>query len=253
MKINAIIVDDEAHARKALTHLLKDYPDIHVLGEFENGKTAVKAVFDLNPQVVFLDIQMPKLDGFEVLELLGDDAPLIVFVTAHDEYAIQAFDKNALDYLLKPVEKERLATTVQRIEERINEANGTPGFKEAEPMLQQRQLDYAPMSRILVREKADVYVVPATDVFAIEAADDYVVIHTAEKSHIKQERLGNLESRLDAQQFCRIHRSTIINLDFLHGIESEGKDSKYANLKIGNEHKQFAISRSGYSKLISLL
>ncbi|WP_075184764.1 LytR/AlgR family response regulator transcription factor [Teredinibacter haidensis] len=248
MDIKAIIVDDESHARQALRHLLQAHSEIDILAECENGLAAVKSVHEVKPQVMFLDIQMPKLDGFDVLDLLGDSAPLTVFVTAHDEYAIQAFENNALDYLLKPISRERLALTVERLEQRLQ--NGIDSPMLADNLLHAHLQKQAPVNRILVRDKGDVYVIATADVVAIEAADDYVVIHTEKQNHIKQERLGNMESLLDARQFCRIHRSTIINLDYLSGIESEGKDSRFVLLKNGS---QFAISRNGYSRLIQVL
>ncbi|TVZ41669.1 LytTR family two component transcriptional regulator [Alteromonadaceae bacterium 2753L.S.0a.02] len=246
--MKVILVDDEPHARQALKHLLSSYEEINLVAECENGLIAVKAVHELQPEVIFLDIQMPKLDGFDVLELLGNAAPLIVFVTAHDEYAIQAFENNALDYLLKPVSKERLASTIERITSRLS-APADPLLK-TRSLVENHQQTLAPINRILVRDKGDVFVVATSDVIAIEAADDYVVIHTPESKLVKQERLGNLEKLLDPRLFCRIHRSSIINLDYLAGIETEGKDTRFANLKNG---LQLVISRSGYAKLIQVL
>lgn len=249
MTITAIIVDDESHARQALGQLLADYPEIQVLAQCGNGVEAVKAVNDLNPMVVFLDIHMPKLDGFDVLELLGEAAPTVVFVTAHDDYAIQAFEKNALDYLLKPVSRERLQATIKRLQQQYPHDPGNQSSSTEKVVLEHQQTQ-APVSRILVRNQADVHVIPTGNIVAIEAADDYVVIHTPEQSHIKQERLNNLEAILDPQQFCRIHRSCMINLDYIEGIETEGKDNRFALM---SNNKQFAISRSGYSRLIKVL
>lgn len=252
--IKAIVVDDESHARQALMTLLKAHPEIEVIAECENGMSAVKTVNDLQPHIMFLDIQMPKLDGLEVLELLGDTAPLTVFVTAHNDYAIQAFEKNAVDYLLKPINKARLAQSVERLQQRLAQDKPTEYRQQQQSAAQQLNQTSGPIQRILVREKGDVHVIPVGDVTAIEAADDYVVIHTADHSHIKQERLTRLESQLDPQQFCRIHRSTLINLDYLQGIETEAKETRFAILKLPNgNNKQYAISRSGYSKLIELL
>lgn len=259
-KITAIVVDDEPHARQALQKLLAAHPHIEVVAECENGKAAVKAVNDLQPQLMFLDIHMPKLDGFEVLELLGDTAPITVFITAHDDYAIQAFDKNALDYLLKPVSKDRLSQTIERIGLRLNAQLSTEAYKTQQKNLSDSLASStaasatSPLQRILVRDKGDVFVIACKDVIAIEAADDYVVIHTEQQSHIKQDRLANFETRLDPQQYCRVHRSTLINLDYLQGIETEGKETRFAQMKMGGDKiKAFAISRSGYSKLIEML
>lgn len=248
MSISAIIVDDEPHARQAMSRLLQPHADIDVLCECDNGLTAVKAVNERHPNVVFLDIHMPKLDGFDVLDLLGDEAPLIVFVTAHDTYALQAFENNAVDYLLKPVSTERIALTVTRLQERL--VSQVQIRQRNENLLRSHQKTQAPVNRILVREQGDVHVIASADIVAIEAADDYVVIQTLERSYIKQERLSHLESILDTRLFCRIHRSSIINLDYLSGIETEGKETRFANLK---NKKQYAISRSGYSKLIDIL
>lgn len=250
MTISAIIVDDESHARQALSHLLRQHPCLTIIESCENGLAAVKAVHRLQPDVLFLDIQMPKLDGFDVLELLGEDAPLVVFVTAHNDYAIQAFENNAVDYLLKPVAAERLAATVSRLQDRIGlQAPDQPHPNNAQ-LLHDHQQSQAPINRILIRDRGDVHVIPTSEVIAVEAADDYVVIHTTSVRHIKYERMSNLENLLDERQFCRIHRSAIINLDFLAGIETETKDSRFANLKNG---LQLPISRSGYSKLLQQL
>lgn len=251
MKISAIIVDDEPHAREALKHLLGNYAHIDLVAECDNGLEAVKAVHDFSPRVMFLDIHMPKLDGFDVLELLAGSAPVTVFVTAHDEYAIKAFETNALDYLLKPVSRERLDKTMQRLEKRFSPDNeASADLRNMDSLLLQHKETLAPLSRILVRENGDVHVIPTTDVIAIEAADDYVVIYTQNKNFIKQERLNILETLLDSRLFCRIHRSAIVNLDYLAGIETEGKDNRYACMK---NKTRFGISRSGYAKLIKIL
>lgn len=251
MKISAIIVDDEPHARDALRHLLSGYPQIDIIAECDNGLRAVKTVHECSPQAMFLDIHMPKLDGFDVLELLAEAAPVTVFVTAHDEYAIQAFEANALDYLLKPVSRERLDKTVERLEKLFSQgSDNSPDTTHLDSLLQRHKETLAPLSRILVREHGDVHVIPTGDIIAIEAADDYVVIHTPAKNFIKQERLNNLKNLLDARHFCRIHRSAIVNLDHLAGVETEGKDNRYARMK---NNSMFSISRGGYAKLIKLL
>ena len=248
MSISALIVDDEAHARQGLRQLLAAFADLDIVAECENGMAAIKAVQQFNPQVIFLDIQMPKLDGFDVLELLGDNAPAVVFVTAHDDYAIQAFEANAVDYLLKPVSRERLEKTWSRLLQRI--AAQEPANPHSQQLLQTHKNQQLPISRILIRDKAEVIVVPTAEVMALEAADDYVVIHTASQSYIKQERLTNLENQLDPKVFCRIHRSAILNVDFLAGIETEGRDNRLAVLR---NNKQLPISRSGYARLVQLL
>lgn len=248
MTIGALIVDDEAHARQGLRQLLSNFADLQILAECENGMAAIKAVQQFNPQVIFLDIQMPKLDGFDVLELLGENAPTVVFVTAHDDYAIQAFEANAVDYLLKPVSRERLEKTWVRLLQRI--AVQEPASDSNQKLIQSHKNQQLPISRILIRDKAEVIVVPTANVMALEAADDYVAIHTATQTYIKQERLNNLENQLDPKVFCRIHRSAILNIDFLAGIETEGRDNRFAVLR---NNKQLPISRSGYARLVQLL
>ncbi len=248
MTIRALLVDDESHALTALQQCLKVYEEIDILGCAENGIEAVKQIHEQQPDVVFLDVQMPKLDGFDVLELLGDEAPWVVFVTAYDEFAVKAFENNAVDYLLKPVCETRLAKTVQRLMERFE--HRTTQARDPQVASHLKLEAVGPMTRILIREKGDVTVVPVDDVIAIEAADDYVVIHTLTHKFIKQDRLARFEAELNPQQFCRIHRSSIINLDCLESIETEGKDTRFANIKGG---KQLAVSRSGYARLVERL
>lgn len=240
--ITAVIVDDEMLARQALRVALRVFPHIQILAECEHGLDAVRCNNTLRPQLLFLDIQMPKLDGFDVLELLGADAPLIVFVTAHDDYAIRAFESNALDYLLKPIDAKRLERTLERVQQRLGSSQAT-SF--ASIMAERRQHD-TPLQRVLVREGGDVYIIAVDDVIYFEAADDYVAIHLQGETHIKQERLQNLEYVLDKRVFCRIHRSCLLNLNYLAGIENEGKDTRVAVLKNG---LRLPISRSGYARL----
>lgn len=245
-RITALIVDDEQHARQALRNELQSYEQIEILGECSNGVEAIKAVHDLRPQVLFLDIHMPRLDGFDVLELLGEDTPVIVFVTAHDEYAIRAFDNNALDYLLKPLNPERLERTIERLEQRLQSGDTDKLVK----ITDDYRRSNAPLQRILVRDRSDVHVIPVTDILYFEAADDYVAIHTDSATHIKQERLQKIEELLDTKDFCRIHRSYLINLAFLSGIDTGSKDVKTAVMK---NDKRLPISRSGYARLKMML
>ena len=252
--ITAIIVDDEAHARQSLRMALGDYEQIEIIAECENGLQAVKAVHELKPMLIFLDIQMPKLDGFDVLELLAEKIPYVVFVTAYDDYALQAFEANAVDYVLKPIDPERLDKSVQRVVQRLSENHSRGMTAELGEQLRERRnepnMDNAFLQRILVREKSDVHVLPVDSVCYIESADDYVAIQTETQTHIKLDRLNKLEQRLDPNQFCRIHRSILLNINYLAKIETETKDTKIAILKDG---RQLAISRSGYASLRKLL
>jgi len=245
-KITAIIVDDEEHARKALRQSLSEFDDFEIIAECENGVEAVKAVNELDPAVMFLDVQMPRLDGFDVLELLGDKALCVVFVTAYDEYAVQAFDNNAVDYLLKPVDPDRLKKTIAKVINRIA-GQQIPALGK---LLVDPKRQKGPLQRILVRDRSEVHVIAVDSICYFEAADDYIAIQTETATHIKQERLTRLEEKLNPYQFCRIHRSYLLNINYLSGIESETKDTKIAILKNG---KRLPISRSGYASLRNLL
>jgi two-component system LytT family response regulator len=246
VKKRALIVDDEALARESLRHALSEFDDIEIAGECGDGFDAVKAINEIKPDIVFLDIQMPKLDGFDVLELLPDDPPLIVFVTAYDEYALKAFDSNALDYILKPATTDRLKKTFTKIQELVGEDSGPPMRR----LLADHKKKLSPLARILVRDRSDVFIIPVEDIIYFEAQDDYVCIHTPDKALLKKETLSHLEDLLDGRIFIRIHRSYMLNIDHLRKIEPYSKDSRIAVLKNG---KTLPVSRSGYARLMELL
>jgi two-component system LytT family response regulator len=243
--VSAIIVDDEELARSLIREYLAAYPEITIVAECANGFEAVKAVTELKPDLMFLDIQMPKLSGFEVIELL-EEPPAVVFVTAYDQYALKAFEVHAVDYLLKPYGKERfqeaLTRAVQRI--RANEpATIKAAAEEARPAGQ-------PAERILIKEGSKVLVIPAEKIDYIEAQDDYISVRAEGKSHLKMQRLSLLETQLDGRRFVRVHRSFILNIERLAKIELYAKDSRTAILKDGT---QIPVSRTGYDKLKELL
>jgi two-component system LytT family response regulator len=245
MKI--LIVDDEELARKALRTELREFPGLEIAGECENGFEAVKMIMELKPDLVFLDIQMPRLDGFDVLELLGENAPGVIFVTAFDQYALKAFEAKAVDYLLKPVRADRLGQALER-------ARMLFGKKEEEALkqelLREHQDKHIPLSRILIRTGTDIVVVPASKVSHIEAEDDYIRVHSVGKSWLKSERMNRIEELLDPRLFCRVHRSYIINIQFLKAIEPYSKESKVVKLTGG---EVIPVSRDGYQKLKGLL
>jgi two-component system LytT family response regulator len=245
-KRKVLIVDDEPLALQSIRIALENFQQIEIAGECTNGFDAVKMVKEMKPDILFLDIKMPKLDGFDVIELLGDDTPFIVFVTAYDEYAIKAFEARAVDYLLKPVKVERLAKTLDQIEERIHSKYILP----LETIIQDHQKNNLPLKRILIREGSKIHIIPASSIFCIEAQENYVSIHTKEGSYLKNESMSNLISLLDNKVFCQVHRSYIINVNYLSKIEHYSKDSREAIMK--NE-KTIPISRSGYSRLMELL
>jgi len=244
--IKAIIVDDEALSREALRNALAGYNDVELLQECPNGIEGLQAIQKHSPDVVFLDIQMPKLDGFDVVELLGDNEPVIVFVTAHDDYALQAFEAQAMDYLLKPVNKERLKKTIERLRIRLQSSND----QSLKKLVVSHQNQQAPLTRILIRDGMNVSIIPTEDIIYIEASDDYVTLFTLRESYLKYDRMSRLEQMLDPQYFCRIHRSYILNIKYLQKIEPYTKDSRVAIL---NNGVSLPISRSGYSRLNNFL
>jgi two-component system LytT family response regulator len=242
--MRVIVVDDELPARMALIHVLKTFPDVEIAGECQNGFDAVKAVNDLKPDAVLLDVHMPKLDGFDVLELIGADVP-VVFVTAHDEFAIRAFDVHAVDYLLKPVSPERLRTALDRVRERGRAAPGLPAQLHASVRKPGELLE-----RVVIRDGPHVHVIPVDKIDYIEAQDDYVGFRTGGKTLLKEQTMGEVEQSLDPRRFVRIHRSYVLNVERLSRVELYAKDSRVAILADGTK---LPVSRSGYQRLQQLL
>ena len=242
--IRAVVVDDEALARSIIREYLEGQADIEIVAECADGFEAVRAVNDLKPDLLFLDIQMPKLDGFEVLELIGAEVE-VLFVTAYDEYALRAFDVNALDYLLKPFSAQRFAEALGRARERLRRPAANPS---AEASI--RRDPAAKLERILIRNGPKVLVIGVDQIDYVKAEDDYVGIVVGGKSHLKHQTLGTLETELDPNRFVRIHRSTLLNIDRLERIELYARDSYEAILKDGT---RLPISRSGYSRLQELV
>lgn len=243
--VRAIIVDDEELARSVVREHLESHPEVEIVAECTNGFDAVKAVTELKPDLLFLDIQMPKLNGFEVLELINHSCA-VIFVTAYDQFALKAFEAHAVDYLLKPFTKERFEKALQLAIERIDRKTSLSHTH----LVAEAKLHARPLERILVREGSKVHVIPVEKVDYIEAQDDYISIRAEGKSYLKQERLSNLEATLDPKRFVRIHRSIILNIDRLAKIELYAKDSRVAILKDGTK---LSVSRLGYGKLRVLL
>jgi two-component system LytT family response regulator len=239
--MRVIIVDDEQLARSVLREYLGAHADIEIVGECANGFEAVKAIAELQPELVFLDIQMPKLNGFEVVELAGRETRY-VFVTAFEQYAIKAFEVRALDYLLKPFSQQRLDVALAHA--RLAPA---PAL---DAVLQDAARRNGPLQRVLIRDGAKVHVIAASDIDVIEAQDDYVAISAGGKAWLKNQRLSELEAQLDAGKFVRVHRSYIVNLERIGRIEPSGKDRHAAVLQDG---RRIPISRSGYQKLRAML
>ena len=244
--MRVLIVDDEHLARALLREFLASHPDVEIVGECANGFEAVKAIAELDPEVVFLDIQMPKLDGFEVVELAGGK-PHYIFATAYDQFALRAFEVHAIDYLLKPFSRERLA---QALDHARSRRPGPADAAQLQAVVSEAAQRHGYLERILIKDGMRVHVVPVSSVDYIEAQDDYVQVTSGDKSWLKSQRLLELESQLDPGVFIRIHRSYIVNLGSLVRIEPASKDNYCAVLKDG---VKLPISRSGYQKLRELM
>lgn len=243
--LRVLIVDDEEPARALLREYAGRAGGVEIVGECRNGFEAVKAVNDLAPDLLFLDIQMPKLNGFEVLELLGREVA-VVFATAFDEHAIRAFEVNAVDYLLKPVSPERVKAALERARQRLAARAPLPVAELAAAARPAGE----PASRVVVRQGARVHVIPVDRLDYAEAQDDYVSLRSEGKSYLKQQTLSDLEASLDPKRFVRIHRSCLLNLDRLARIDTEGGEPKAAVLHDGT---RLPLSRSGYGRLKGLL
>jgi len=242
-RLRVAIVDDEELARRVLREYLAAHPDVEIVAECANGFEAVQAVAERSPDLLLLDVQMPKLDGFEVLELIERDLP-VIFVTAYDEYAVRAFEVHAVDYLLKPFAPERLAAALDRARGRTAGASPRPL-----PLAELRAAAGAarrPLERILVRDGARVHVIPVDRLDYAEARDDYVSLRSGGKEFLKHQALAELEGQLDPARFVRIHRGYLLNLDRLAKIELYAKDSRVAVLADGT---QLPLSRAGYARL----
>lgn len=248
-KIRAVIVDDEELARQMLRELLAAHPEIEIAAECANGFEAVKAVAERKPDLLFLDIQMPKLDGFEVLELVGTDRATI-FVTAFDEYALRAFDAHAIDYLLKPFGADRFETALQRAKQRVSGGATVASLPAPTDLARSARPPAQFAERIAVRDGTRVTIIPVTKLEYAEAQDDYVALTSEGKQHLKQQTISSLESALDPARFLRIHRAYIVNLEKVTRIEPYSKDSHLVVLSSG---KQLPVSRSGYARLREVL
>jgi two-component system LytT family response regulator len=245
--LRVVVVDDEELARRVVREYLSDVADVEVVAECANGFEAVKAVSELAPDLVLLDVQMPKLSGFEVVELIGSDHA-VVFVTAYDQYALKAFEVHAVDYLLKPFERDRLLEALRRARERLSAKGERPAGEEAVAAAVTARP--RPIERVLVRDGARVHIVPAGRIDYVQAQDDYVCIHAEGRELLKEQPLAELEAALDQRRFVRIHRSYLLNVERLARVEPASKDTRTAILKDGTE---LPISRSGYQRLEQLL
>jgi two-component system LytT family response regulator len=242
--INVIIIDDEPLARSMVREYLMSYADVSILQECDNGFEGVKAIGQHKPDLIFLDIQMPKINGFEMLELL-DVPPSVIFTTAFDEYAIKAFEAYAVDYLLKPFAKERFDKAMQKW---MTTRQGAP--TSVPPALIENVSQPEEKNRVVVKKGNNIVILPVHTIHYIEAFDDYVKIHTKDGFYLKKKTMGYFEKTLDPKEFVRIHRSYLLNLQELTRIEPIEKDNHVALLKSG---VRIPLSATGYSKLKEVL
>jgi two-component system, LytTR family, response regulator len=242
MTLQALIADDEPLARRLLREFLKAHADITVAAEADNGLDAAKAITEFKPDIVFLDIQMPRLTGLEVLELTGRRDG-VVFTTAHDQHAMRAFELHAVDYLLKPFTQARFDAALERA--RLLRGQPQPGLETL--------IAPQPLARVLVKDperEGGLQVLAIESIDYIEAQADNVAFHSGGRDHLKAQRISELEEKLDPARFVRVHRSFIINLASLQGLEKTDSDAHVARMKNG---KRIPVSRSGYDKLRAVL
>ena len=237
-----IIIDDEILARNVVKEYLKDYPDFLLVDECSDGLQGVKAIQEKMPELIFLDIQMPKINGFEMLELL-DTPPHVIFTTAFDDFAIKAFELNAVDYLLKPFSKDRFDKALMK----FSEKNFSPQLNE---VLESAALTPSQQGRVVVKDGNKIKIIPVSQIQYLESADDYAKIHTADGTYLKNRTMNFFEQSLGAYNFTRIHRSYIVNTQLITGIEPYEKD---AHLVILNTGAKLSVSKAGYTRLKEVL
>ena len=243
-KLRVVVVDDEPLARTVVREFA-ERQGVEVVAECGNGFEAVKAVSELAPDLMFLDVQMPKLDGFEVLELLGRSVP-VIFTTAYDQYALRAFEVHAIDYLLKPFSEERFVEALARARTRLQKGEETP----VEDLVADARPRTSPLERVLIRDGAQVHVLAVEKIDFVEAQDDYVCFKVEGKDYLKDQTMGALEASLDPARFVRIHRSYLLNIERIARVELYAKDSRIAILRDG---RRLPVSRAGYARLAKLL
>ncbi len=241
-KIKTLIIDDESLARDLLRNFLEKDQRIEIVGECSNGYEGLLAIGKLNPDLVFLDIQMPKINGFEMVELLSDP-PAIIFSTAYDHYAIKAFEANAVDYLLKPYPHERVTNAVNKAIDKINS-----GHKETEiqHLVDSHDEEIGMINRIIVKSGRKIHIIPIDSIFYIESQDDFVMIYCKEGHFMKLKTMKYFENHLDSRQFVRIHRSYIVNVSQISEIQQYEKESWMILTKQGAKIK---VSKTGYVNL----
>jgi two-component system LytT family response regulator len=238
--MNVIIIDDEPLARSIVKEYLQSYDEIKILAECNDGFEGLKTIQQYEPDLIFLDIQMPKINGFEMLELV-ENPPAVIFTTAFDEYAIKAFESNAIDYLLKPFSKERFGKALQKYL-----GQKKPFSQKTEAILESAGQSPIQQNRVVVKDGSKIKIIPVSQIQYLEAADDYVKIFTTEGSFLKKKTMSYFEQSLKAFQFVRVHRSYIVNTQLITRIDAYEKDSHLLLLSTGSK---LPVSKVGYSKL----
>jgi two-component system LytT family response regulator len=247
LPLRIAVVDDEPLARQVLCEFLTAEPNVEVVAQCANGFEAVKAVSELTPDLLLLDVQMPKLDGFEVLDLVGRDVA-VVFTTAYDQYALRAFDVHAVDYLLKPISAERLSEALARVRERLGRGDRAASTGAIAAAAGKPREGHA--HRVLVRDGPRVHVIPVDTIDYVQAQDDYVCFRSEGKDYLKEQTLAETEASLDPARFVRIHRSYLLNLSRLARVDQDERENRVAVLTDG---RRLPVSRAGYQRLSSLL
>jgi two-component system LytT family response regulator len=247
-KIKILIIDDEAPARDLLKNYLSQVPDTELAGECENGFEAIKAIQESNPDLLLLDIQMPKINGFELLEVL-DPCPEVIFTTAFDQYAIKAFERNAVDYLLKPFSRERFSQAIEKARQRINQA-ATTGNQAVNDLKQHLEDEKQVIDRVVTRLGSKIIVIPVDKIWYIEAQDDYVMVYSELGHHLKEKTMRYFNEHLPPGQFIQIHRSHIVAVTQIASIELYEKNTHLVILKCGTKLRS---SQEGYRRLREML
>ncbi len=242
-KIRALVIDDEKLARDIVKNFLKEHMNIELISECSNGFDGIDKISELKPDLIFLDIQMPKLSGFEMLELI-DDPPITIFTTAFDQYAIKAFEVNATDYLLKPFSKERFNDAVKKA--LSNFGNKSADKNQFRNLITDTKYSHEYLERIAVKQNNKVNIIPSDEIEFLEAQDDYVMIYSSKGKHLKKKTMKFFEENLNPDEFIRIHRSYIVKIDQIEKFDSSQGESSAIDLKKG---RTLPVSKTGYSKL----
>ncbi len=239
--IKTIIVEDEKLARDLIKDYLQNHEDFELIGEYEDGFSGLKAINEMKPDLIFLDIQMPKLTGFEMIEVL-EHHPAIIFTTAYDQYALKAFEHNALDYLLKPYSKDRFDEAIGKARERVQSGDKDSIAR----LVEHRDEQEDEIHRVVVKSRSRINVIPVEEIIYLEAQDDYVMIYTLQSKHLKQKTMKFFEAHLPVEDFVRIHRSYIVKLSEIAQMQLYEKESYIVILKNG---VKLPVSKSGLPKL----